>query len=285
MAHTQLGDRKCWTYLDGKWHEGNPSLMGPLSDASWLASGIFDGSRAFEGVAPDLDLHCQRCERSALTFGLEPLKAGAIEELVREGIGKFPKGTPLYLRPMFWAESNFLDPGPIETRYCITVYESAMPAPKGFSAGLSPFRRPSYEYAPTDAKAACHYANSGRALREVAKRGFDNAVLLDPAGNVSEFTISNLFYAKDGEVHTPIPNGTMLNGITRQRVIKLLRKAGITVHERAVPWPDVLAADEIFSTGNYGKVLPVTRMETRDLQPGPMFKKARELYWEYAHGG
>jgi branched-chain amino acid aminotransferase len=285
MAHSQPGDRKCWTYLDGKWHEGNPSLMGPLSDASWLASGIFDGSRAFEGVAPDLDLHCQRCERSALAFGLEPLKAGAIEELVREGIGKFPRDTPLYLRPMFWAESNFLDPGPIETRYCITVYESAMPAPKGFSAALSPFRRPSYEFAPTDAKAACHYANSSRALREVAKRGFDNAVLLDPAGNVSEFTISNLFYAKDGEVHTPIPNGTLLNGITRQRVIKLLRKAGVTVHERAIPWSDVLGADEIFSTGNYGKVLPVTRMETRDLQPGPMFKRARELYWEYAHGG
>jgi branched-chain amino acid aminotransferase len=110
-------------------------------------------------------------------------------------------------------------------------------------------------------------------------------VLLDPTGNVSEFSTSNLFYAKDGEVHTPIPNGTLLNGITRQRVIKLLRRAGVTVHERAIPWPDVLAADEIFSTGNHGKVLPVTRMETRDLQPGPMFKKARELYWEYAHGG
>jgi branched-chain amino acid aminotransferase len=230
-------------------------------------------------------LHCRRCERSALAFGLKPLKAGEIEELVRDGIGKFPKNTALYLRPMFWAETNFLDPGPVETRYCISVYESPMPSTKGFSAGLSSFRRPSYEYAPTDAKAACHYANSGRAIREAASRGFDNAVLLDPVGNVSEFTTSNLFYAKDGEVHTPIPNGTLLNGITRQRVIKLLRKAGVTVHERAVPWADVLAADEVFSTGNYGKVIPITRIESRDLQPGPMFKKARELYWEFAHGG
>jgi branched-chain amino acid aminotransferase len=285
MAISQYDDSQCWTYLDGKWHQGNPPLMGPWSDASWLGSAIFDGSRAFEGVTPDLDLHCQRCERSALAFGLEPLKAGAIEELVRDGIAKFPKNTALYLRPMFWAETNFLDPGPVETRYCISVYESAMPSPKGFSAGLSSFRRPSYEFAPTDAKAACHYPNSSRALREAAKRGFNNAVFLDPAGNVSEFTTSNLFYAKDGEVHTPIPNGTLLNGITRQRVIKLLRKAGVTVHERAIPWPDVLGGDEIFSTGNYGKVIPVIRMETRDLQPGPMFKKARELYWEFAHGG
>jgi branched-chain amino acid aminotransferase len=285
MAISQDDDSKSWTYLDGKWHQGNPPLMGPWSDASWLGSVIFDGSRAFEGVTPDLDLHCQRCERSALAFGLEPLKAGAIEELVRDGIAKFPKDTALYLRPMFWAESNFLDPGPVETRYCISVYQSAMPSTKGFTAGLSSFRRPSYEYAPTDAKAACHYANSGRAIREATTRGFDNAVLLDATGNVSEFTTSNLFYAKEGEVHTPIPNGTLLNGITRQRVIKLLRKAGITVHERAVPWSDVLAADEVFSTGNYGKVIPVTRIEALDLQPGPLFKKARELYWEFAHGG
>ncbi|WP_119272021.1 branched-chain amino acid aminotransferase [Taklimakanibacter deserti] len=285
MAISQYDDSKWWTYLDGKWHQGNPPIMGPWSDASWLGSAIFDGARAFEGVTPDLDLHCQRCERSALAFGLEPLKAGAIEELVRDGIGKFPKNTPLYLRPMFWAETNFLDAGPIETRYSISVHESAMPSTKGFSAGLSSFRRPSYEYAPTDAKAACHYANSARAIREAQGRGFDNAVLLDAVGNVSEFSTSNLFHAKDGEVHTPIPNGTLLNGITRQRVIKLLRKAGVTVHERAVPWRDVLAADEVFSTGNYGKVIPVTRIETRDLQPGPLFKKARELYWEFAHGG
>lgn len=285
MAISQYDDSKCWTYFEGEWRQGNPALMGPWSDASWLGSAIFDGGRAFEGVTPDLDLHCQRCERSALAFGLTPLKAGAIEELIRDGIAKFPKNAPLYLRPMFWAETNFLDAGPVETRYAISVYESAMPAPKGFSAALSSFRRPSYEYAPTDAKAACHYANSGRAVREAQKRGFDNAVLLDPVGKVSEFTTSNLFYAKDGAVHTPIPNGTLLNGITRQRVIKLLRKAGIEVFERVVSWPDVLAADEVFSTGNYGKVIPVTRLETRDLQPGPLFKKARDLYWEFAHGG
>jgi branched-chain amino acid aminotransferase len=257
--------------------------MGPMSDASWLGSAIFDGSRAFEGVTPDLDRHCERCERSARTFGLEPLKAGAIEELVRDGIARFPKGKALYLRPMFWGESSFLDPAPVETKFCISVYESSMPEPNGFSMTLSPFRRPSVEYAPTDAKAACHYPNSARALREAQKRGFDNAVLLDPLGKVAEFAISNIFYAKDGAVHTPVPNGTFLNGITRQRVIKLMRDAGIEVHERSISWPDVLAADEIFSSGNFGKVMPVTRIDDRSLQPGPMYKRARELYWEFAH--
>ena len=281
MAITEGG--KWWTYFEGKWHEGNPPLMGPMSDASWLGSAIFDGSRAFEGVTPDLDRHCERCERSARTFGLEPLRAGEIEELVRDGIAKFPKGTALYLRPMFWGETSFLDPAPVETRYCVSVYESPMPEPRGFSMTLSPFRRPSVEYAPTDAKAACHYPNSARVLREAQKRGFDNAILLDPLGWVSEFAISNVFYAKDGAVHTPVPNGTFLNGITRQRVIKLLRGAGLDVHERAISWQDVLAADEIFSTGNFGKVMPVTRIEDRSLQPGPIYKRARELYWEFAH--
>lgn len=281
MAITEGG--KWWTYFEGKWHEGNPPLMGPMSDASWLGSAIFDGSRSFEGVTPDLDRHCERCERSARTFGLEPLRAGEIQELVEDGIAKFPKGTALYLRPMFWGDSSFLDPAPVTTRYCVSVYESPMPAPRGFSMTLSPFRRPSVEYAPTDAKAACHYPNSARALREAQKRGFDNAILLDPLGKVAEFAISNIFYAKDGAVHTPVPNGTFLNGITRQRTIKLLRGAGIEVHERAIAWPEVLAADEIFSTGNFGKVMPVTRIEDRNLQPGPMFKRARELYWEFAH--
>ena len=90
---------------------------------------------------------------------------------------------------------------------------------------------------------------------------------------------------KDGAAHTPVPNGTFLVGITRQRVIKLLRKAGVTVHEASLRWEEFLNADEIFSTGNYGKVVPVTRIESRNLQPGPVMAKARALYWEYAHAG
>lgn len=66
-------------------------------------------------------------------------------------------------------------------------------------------------------------------------------------------------------------------------MIALLRAAGRQVHERAIKYAEVLDADEVFSTGNYSKVVPVTRVETRDLQPGPIFKKARELYWEFAH--
>jgi branched-chain amino acid aminotransferase len=129
------------------------------------------------------------------------------------------------------------------------------------------------------------YAQAGRASADARSRGFDEGVMLDPMGHVAEFSSSNLWIAKDGAAHTPIPNGTFLNGITRQRTAALLRRAGITVHERTLDWQDLLEADEVFSTGNYGKVLPVTKIETRDLQPGPIFARARQLYWDYAHSG
>jgi branched-chain amino acid aminotransferase len=273
-----------WTWYRGEWLSGNPMIMGPMTHAPWLGSCVFDGARAFEGTAPDLDRHCQRIVRSAESFGLKIVKpAGAIEELIREGIARFPKGAALYLRPMFWAESGFVDVDPESTEFSVSVYDSPMPDPTGFSITCSPFRRPSLEYAPTDAKAACHYPNSARAMREARTRGFDNAIMLDPLGNVAELATANIWLAKDGEAHTPAPNGTFLNGITRQRVIALLRAAGVKVHERAISWHEFLEADEVFSTGNYGKVQPVTRIENRSLQPGPVYKRARELYWEFAH--
>jgi branched-chain amino acid aminotransferase len=277
---------KALHYIDGTWIEGNPLLLGAWSHATWMGSAVFDGARAFEGVAPDLDLHCQRTIRSATALGLSsPLTANEIEEILRDGMARFPKGTPLYLRPFLWSEGGFMAPDPASTRIAISVVESPLPEPKGFSACLSKWRRPSPETAPTNAKAVALYAQAGRANADARAKGFDEAVMLDPLGHVAEFSSSNLWIAKDGVAHTPVPNGTFLNGITRQRVIKLLRRAGVEVQERSLAYQEVMDADEVFSTGNYGKVLPVTNIEGRHLQPGPMFQLARRLYWEFAHSG
>ena len=115
-------------------------------------------------------------------------------------------------------------------------------------------------------------------------RGFDNAVVLDGIGNVAELATANIWYAKDGAAHTPVANGTFLNGITKQRVVQLLRDAGVTVYERAITVEELMDADEIFTSGNYGKVMPITRIEDRDLQPGPVYSQARKSYWDWAHG-
>ena len=285
MAHKET-EVTAWTWYRGEWLKGNPMLMGPMTHAPWLGSVVFDGGRAFEGVAPDLDLHCQRIVRSAESFGLKVLKdSGEIEDITRDGIAKFPKGAELYLRPMFWAADGFVDVDPETTEFSVSVYDSPLPKPTGFSVTLSPFRRPGLEFAPTDAKAACHYPNSARVMRDAKGRGFGNGAMLDALGNVAELATANIWLARDGEAHTPAPNGTFLNGITRQRVIKLLRKASVTVHERALRWQDFLDADEVFSTGNYGKVTPCTRIENRSLQPGPIMQKARDTYWDFAHSG
>jgi branched-chain amino acid aminotransferase len=277
-----------WTFFEGAWHQGNVPIMGPRTHAAWLASVVFDGARAFEGTAPDLDRHCARVNRSAVNFKLKPVVDTATWlGLAREGIARFAPNSELYIRPMYWAQ-NGAGGGVLfdaeTTNWCLCIYVAPMPQPTGTAITLSPFRRPTAESAPVDAKAACLYPNNSRALIEAQARGFGNCLMLDALGNVAEFGNSNVFMAKDGVVYTPAPNGTFLDGITRQRVIGLLRGAGVTVIETVLKYEDFLSADEIFSSGNFGKVAPVIRIDDRSLQPGPFYARARKLYWEFAHG-
>jgi branched-chain amino acid aminotransferase len=276
-----------WTFFEGEWHDGNVPIMGPRTHAAWLGSTVFDGARAFEGVAPDLDRHCARVNRSATNFGLKSVvDPDTWLELARDGIKRFAPKAELYIRPMYWAQHGagggvLFDSE--TTNWCISLYEAPMPTPSGNAITLSPFRRPTMECAPVDAKAACLYPNNSRALAEAISRGFNNCLMLDMLGNVAEFGNANVFMARDGVVYTPAPNGTFLNGITRQRVIDLLHGDGVSVVETTLRYADFLAADEIFSSGNFAKVAPVIRIDDRSLQPGPFYSRARKLSWEFAH--
>jgi branched-chain amino acid aminotransferase len=207
--------------------------------------------------------------------------------LAKEGVGRFGANAQLYLRPFYWAEAagfSTIVPGAETTRWCLCIYEAPMAKPtNGLSITLSPYRRPTRDSAPLEAKAGCLYPNNALAMVEAHGRGFDNCIMLDQQGFVAELAIANLFMAKDGVVFTPAPNGTFLDGITRQRVIKLLRDEGIDIVESSLRYADFVAADEIFSTGNLHKVQAVMRIDDRVLQPGPVFRKAREVYWAFAH--
>ncbi len=278
---------KTLTFFEDDWHEGNVPIMGPRTHAAWLCTSVFDGARAFEGVTPDLDLHCARVNASAEAMGLKPLvDRDGWMSLVRDGLKQFERDEAIYIRPMYWAEEGA--PGgvrfdPESTRWCLCLYAAPFPQPRATAITLSPFRRPTRETALVDAKAGSLYPNNARALLEARSRGFDNCLMCDMLGNVAELGTANVFMAKDGVVFTPVANGTFLSGITRARVIALLREAGVSVVETTLRYADFQSADEIFSTGNYTKVAPVTRIDARDLQPGPFARKARELYWAYAH--
>lgn len=276
-------------YLDGEWLEGNPPIMGPMTHAAWMASVVFDGGRAFGGAIPDLDRHCARVVESACSLGMKSmLSAGEVFEIAKDGIARFPSDAELYVRPMIWAEQGcgkfMVRPDPDSTRFCLSLFEVPMPRPGPLSVCLSSLRRPAPSMAPTLAKASCLYPNSGRALAEANAKGFDNAVMLDGNENVAELATANVWIGKDGAAHTPAANGTFLSGITRARVAALLRKAGIKVFERSLTWAEVLDADEIFTTGNLAKVMPVTRVEHRNLQPGPIYTMARRCYFDWACG-
>ena len=282
-----VGWSKTWTYFQSEWYEGNVPIMGSRTHAAWAGLSVFDGARAFEGVTPDLSLHCTRVNQSATRMLLKPVVA--VETwlgLVGEGLRRFDDLAELYIRPMYWAEGNGLSAtaqGPDSTCWCLTIYEAPMPRPNGISITYSPFRRPTNDTIPVEAKAGCLYPNNARAMVEARGRGFDDCLLSDMLGNITGLTNANVFITEFGVVLTPVPNGTFLNGITRQRVIHLLRYAGVEVIEKSLQYRDFELADEIFATGNYAKLIPVTRIGERTLLPGRFFGKVRGLYWEFAH--
>jgi branched-chain amino acid aminotransferase len=268
------------TYHNGQWSEGNVPLYGAMDHSVWMGSSVFDGARAIRGRLPDLRPHLERVVRSAQKVGLVcPVSVDEMEALVRDGVSRFPPDAELYVRPLVFACEGFLLPVADKAGFALTLFDAPMPAFNGFSACLSTLRRPDATMAPTDAKASALYANTSRAIREAQQRGFDQAIMLDSAGNVAEFASSNLFLVtEDGKVVTPVDNGTFLMGITRARVIELLGKAGVQVEERTVKREELETAREIFSTGNYGKVTPCVKYEGRTLEIGPVARKARELY-------
>lgn len=282
-----MTEKNIWTYWRGDWHFGDTRVLGADSHATWLGSAVFDGARLFDGVAPDLDLHSARVNASALALGLKPTLTGAeIEGLTHDGLAKFAPGTDVYIRPMYWAEDSdvgVLPPDPESTDFALCLEAMPMAKPGGFTATVTKFRRPTMEVMPVNAKAACLYANNARMVREAQSRGFQNALVCDANGNVAELATSNVFMVRGGEVFTPVPNGTFLNGITRQRITGLLRDAGVAVHEVNLTVDDFHEAEEIFSSGNISKVVPVIGFEGRDVPAGPVAAKARALYWDWAH--
>ena len=275
------------TWFEGKWHEGNIPVIRAADHAAWLGSQVFDGARRFEGVMPDLDLHCERIVRSAEALGMNaPVTADRIKEIAVSGAARVDIGLDLYIRPMMWASDGspgLIDPDPESTAFAVCLEVMPMPSSDGYSLTLAPFIRPRQDMALTQAKTGSLYPNNARIMAWARERGFSNALSCDVEGFVAETASTNVFMARGGSVFTPVPNGCFLNGITRQRVIRLLRADGIDVHETRLTIADFDSAEEIFVTGNIAKITPVSRYQKRVLGKGRITMRARKLYWDYAH--
>ncbi|WP_432449108.1 branched-chain amino acid aminotransferase [Aliiroseovarius marinus] len=276
------------TYFNGSWHAGDVAIMKAADHGSWLGSTVFDGARLFEGVTPDLKAHCERVNRSAEALMITPnVTTDAMVEIVKEGLALYPAGTPVYIRPMYWAlDGGHLGVAPEQgpTGFAICLEEIPMAPPTAATTlTTTQFRRPVMESAVVNAKAGCLYPNNARMLIEARNKGFGNALVADAMGNVAETATSNVFMVRDGEVFTPIANGCFLAGITRARHIKNMRADGITVHETVLSFDDFHAADEVFLSGNMMKVTPVSGFDDTSYNAGPMTRRVRELYWDWAH--
>lgn len=275
------------TYFDGQWHDGDAPIMRAADHGAWLGSSVFDGARFVNGLTPDLDAHCDRVNRSAEALMLTPtVTTEQMVELVQEGLEAYATDTAVYIRPMYWGihgDQTAIVPQENSTGFAICL-EAIPMAPETASVTLTTtrFRRPVLESAVVNAKAGCLYPNNARMLAEARSKGFSNALVADAMGHVAETATANIFMVRDGEVFTPIPNGTFLAGITRARHIKNLRADGVTVHETVLSFDDFHEADEVFMSGNMNKVTPVTALDDTQYQVGPIARRAREMYWDWA---
>lgn len=275
------------TYFEGRWHDGDIPVMRAADHGSWLGSTVFDGARCVDGLTPDLDKHCARVNRSAEALMLTPtVTTEQMVEIVREGLARFPKDAPVYIRPMYWGidgDPTAIIPSPEATGFALCLEEIPM-APPTASTTLTrtKFRRPVLDCAVVNAKAGCLYPNNARMLTEARSKGFGNALVADAMGNVAETATANVFMVKDGEVFTPVANGTFLAGITRARHMINMRADGMTVNETVLTFEDFHDADEVFLSGNMSKVTPVTGFDDTQYQVGPVTRRVREMYWDWA---
>jgi branched-chain amino acid aminotransferase len=279
------------TYFEGRWHDGDVKTMHAADHGAWLGTTVFDGARQFDGLSPDLEAHCARINRSAEALMITPtMQTDDMVAIAREGLASYGKEAAVYIRPMYWAlAGDDLGIVPLEgaTGFALCLEEIPMAAPEASTTlTTTRFRRPVLEDNVVNAKAGCLYPNNARMMVEARQKGFGNALVADAMGNVAESASANVFMVKDGEVFTPIPNGTFLAGITRARHMQNMDADGIKVHETVLSFDDFHAADEVFLSGNMMKVTPVSAFDQTTYGVGPnqnpVTRRVREMYWDWA---
>lgn len=275
MALVPFDDRDGLIWMDGAMVPWRDAKLHVLSHGLHYASGVFEGERAYSGNIFKLREHSERLIASGRILGFEiPWSVEQIDAACREVLAA-NNLTDAYVRPIAWRGTEQLSVSAQQTKIHLAIACWAWPnlfgadRMKGVRLGMAPWKRPHPETAPTASKAAGLYMIGTLSKHAAEAAGFDDALVLDWRGRVSEATGANIFFVMDGEIHTPTPD-CFLDGITRRTVMSIARRNQMKVVERAIELEELPRATEVFLSGTAAEVTPVREIAGQVYTPGPI---------------
>ena len=284
MAAQTFDDRDGWIWLDGEmvpWREAKVHI---LTHALHYASAVFEGERAYGGAIFKSSEHSRRLRDSAQILDFEiPWSVDQIDTAKAEVL-KRNHFTDAYVRAISWRGSEMMGVSAQNNAIHLAIASWQWPSYfnpaerlKGIRLDLAEYRRPDPATAPSRAKASGLYMICTISKHRAERRGYADAMMLDWQGRVAECTGANIFFLKNGVIHTPIAD-CFLDGITRQTVIGLARKRGLEVIERRILPDELTAFSECFITGSAAEVTAVAEIADWNFNPGGITKTLMEDY-------
>jgi branched-chain amino acid aminotransferase len=284
VALVPFDDRDGWIWMDGQFVPAREAKIHILSHALHYGSGVFEGERMYDGRIYALEEHTDRLLHSAQILDFEvPYSADAVNRACIETCERNGQ-SDCYVRPIAWRGSEEMGVSTHNTRIHVAVATWAWPKyfdAKKFETGIkltwAKYRRPPANAAPTQAKAVGLYMICTVSKNVAERGGYDDALMLDSDGNVAESTGANIFFVRDGALHTPIAD-CFLDGITRRSVIRLARARGIPVEERRIRPEELASFSEAFLTGSAAEVTPIGEIAEHRYKPGALTFSLAEEY-------
>ncbi len=284
-----------YIWLDGRIVKWEDAKIHVLTHALHYGTSIFEGIRAYwtgkDLLIFRLDDHIDRMFRSAKILGIKvPYTADEVRKAIIETLKANGFREDVYIRPILFVSTPTvtLDVRVLDVSLAVIAFPFGkyLP-PEGIRATIVSWRRVSNTMLPVMAKIGGIYVNSVLALVEARNKGFDEAILMDANGYIAEGSGENIFIVRKGKIYTPPTYASILEGITRDTIIKLATDEGIPVEERPIAREEVYIADEVFLVGTAAEVTPVVEIDGRiigDGKPGPVTKKLAELYAKVVRG-
>ena len=274
MAGPAFDDRDGWIWFDGQLIAWRDAKVHVLTHAMHYASSVFEGERAYGGVVFKSTKHSERLKESARMLDFElPWSVAQIDAAKAQVLAK-NNLIDAYLRPVAWRGSEMMGVSAQNNTIHLAVAAWEWPSyfdpeqrRKGIRLDMAEYRRPDPATAPSRAKAAGLYMICTISKHRAERRGYADALMLDWLGRIAECTGANIFFVKDGVIHTPIAD-CFLDGITRQTIIELARRRGLSVVERRIMPEEMSGFSECFITGTAAEITPVGEIGPYRFAPG-----------------